>query len=303
MPDFGHALQFGTFPEPLAQPPDHAFGLAVRSERWGYDVVAFQDHPYMGDYLDVWTLMSWVAARTSRIRIASNVINLGMRSPALTAKAAATIDLLCGGRFELGVGAGNRWEAMAGMGVRQLRHGQAIDALDEALDVIAGSWATDQPSPLVLSGRYHALTGMHRGPGAAHRIPICISAYQPRMLNLVGRRADAWTAGLGRNQTRSQWQQASAMIDDAARRAGRRPADIRRHAGINGGFGTSTEFLQGPPAQWVDQLLPSVVEDGVSTFLLATDDPPTLQRFAAEVIPALRAAVDAQRGTAQHTAR
>lgn len=66
-------------------------------------------------------------------------------------------------------------------------------------------------------------------------------------------------------------------------------------AAIVGAFGSSREFLGGPPSQWVDQLLPSVVEDGVSTFLLATDDPPTLERFAAEVIPGLRLAVDHER--------
>jgi hypothetical protein len=53
------------------------------------------------------------------------------------------------------------------------------------------------------------------------------------------------------------------------------------------------------PGQWIEELLPSILEDGVGTFILATDRQPTLQRFAAEVIPALRAAVDAARGSSQ----
>ena len=66
-------------------------------------------------------------------------------------------------------------------------------------------------------------------------------------------------------------------------------------AAIVGAFGSSSSFLEGSPSQWVDQLLPSVIEDGVGTFLLATDDRPTLERFAAEVIPGLRLAVDHER--------
>lgn len=296
MPDFGHQLQFATFPEPKDHPAHHAVQLALRSEQWGYDLVAFQDHPYIGHYLDIWTLMSWVAARTTRIRVASNVINLGMRSPALTAKSAATIDLLSSGRFELGVGAGNYWDAMADMGIRRLSHGQAINALAEALDVITGSWDTRQPEGLRLNGDHHSMPALRRGPAPAHRIPIWIGAYKPRMLALVGRRGDAWTAALGRIQTRAQWQAASALIDDAATAAGREPADIRRIAGITGEFSSrGTGFLHGPTTQWVDQLLPSVLEDGVDTFLMATDNQRTLQQFAAQVAPALREAVHAER--------
>jgi hypothetical protein len=61
-------------------------------------------------------------------------------------------------------------------------------------------------------------------------------------------------------------------------------------------------YLHGPPGQWTEELLPSVLEDGVGTFLLATDNRPTLQRFDAEVVPALRAAVSAGRGQPSHSA-
>ena len=91
MPDYGHDLQFATFPEPLAAPARSPVELAVLSEKWGYDLVLFQDHPYRPDYLDVWTLMSWVAARTTRIHVAPNVLNMGMRSPPIVAKSAASM--------------------------------------------------------------------------------------------------------------------------------------------------------------------------------------------------------------------
>jgi alkanesulfonate monooxygenase SsuD/methylene tetrahydromethanopterin reductase-like flavin-dependent oxidoreductase (luciferase family) len=85
------------------------------------------------------------------------------------------------------------------------------------------------------------------------------------------------------------------LIDEAATEVGRAPAEIRRMAAVVGAFGSSTSFLEGSPSQWVDQLLPSVIEDGVGTFLLTTDDRPTLERFAAEVTPGLRQAVDHER--------
>lgn len=71
------------------------------SEEWGYDLVMFQDHPYRPDYLDVWTLMSWAAAWTTRIHVAPNVLNMGLRSPVLVAKSAASIDRLTAGRRRL----------------------------------------------------------------------------------------------------------------------------------------------------------------------------------------------------------
>lgn len=91
--------------------------LARLSERAGLDLVTFQDHPYQPAFLDAWTLLSYVAASTERIKISGNVINLPLRPPVLLARQAASLDLLSGGRFELGLGAGpsgrrsRRWAA------------------------------------------------------------------------------------------------------------------------------------------------------------------------------------------------
>jgi alkanesulfonate monooxygenase SsuD/methylene tetrahydromethanopterin reductase-like flavin-dependent oxidoreductase (luciferase family) len=77
--DYGHTLRFGTFITPTAAQPQAAVQLAQLSEEFGYDVVTFQDHPYQASFLDTWTLMSYVAAATTRIQIASNVLNLPLR--------------------------------------------------------------------------------------------------------------------------------------------------------------------------------------------------------------------------------
>jgi len=204
MPDFGHHLEFASFPEPKSTPPTYALDLAVQSERWGYDVVAIQDHPYQGGYLDTITLMTWVAAKTDRIRVVSNVLNMALRSPVIVAKTAATLDLLSDGRFELGLGAGFFWDAIESVGGRRLNPAQATTALEEAIDIIRGAWSAHGPTPLDYSGATHSVAGMQRGPSPSHPLPIWIGALKPRMLGLVGRKADGWTASLGQNQSRSE---------------------------------------------------------------------------------------------------
>ena len=65
----GHELQFGTFITPGENPPETAVSLALLSEQLGFDLVTFQDHPYLPGFLNMWTLMTWVAAQTERVQI------------------------------------------------------------------------------------------------------------------------------------------------------------------------------------------------------------------------------------------
>jgi alkanesulfonate monooxygenase SsuD/methylene tetrahydromethanopterin reductase-like flavin-dependent oxidoreductase (luciferase family) len=116
MADYGHDLAFGTFITPQNRRPRDVVALAQLTERSGLDLATFQDHPYQSAFLDTWTLLSWIAAQTETVRVAPNVLNLPLRQPAVVARAAASLDLLSGGRFELGLGAGAFWDAMEAMG-------------------------------------------------------------------------------------------------------------------------------------------------------------------------------------------
>jgi alkanesulfonate monooxygenase SsuD/methylene tetrahydromethanopterin reductase-like flavin-dependent oxidoreductase (luciferase family) len=238
--------------------------------------------------------MSWVAARTKRIHIAPNVLNVPLRPPAITARAAASLDLLSGGRFDLALGAGYFWDAIEAMGGRRLTPGQAVDALSEAIDVIRGLWAAGDRTPLRFDGEHYELHGVRRGPAPARDLPLWIGAMKPRMLRLTGRKGDGWLPGLG-NMQPGDFARGNAIIDEAAVAAGRDPRKIRRLANISGQFGARNGgFLVGPSDQWVEQLLPYALDDGLSTFILAGDDPEAIRRFALEVAPALRAAVAAE---------
>jgi alkanesulfonate monooxygenase SsuD/methylene tetrahydromethanopterin reductase-like flavin-dependent oxidoreductase (luciferase family) len=295
MSDYGHELAFGSFLTPTSARPHQAVELALLSERVGLDLATFQDHPYQPAFLDTWTLMAFVAARTSAIRLAANVTNLPLRPPAVLARSLASLDLLSGGRIELGLGAGAFWEAIEAMGGRRLTPAQAVRALEEAVDVVRQVWDTDARGGVRVHGEHHRVVGAKRGPAPAHDVAIWLGAYKPRMLALAGRLADGWLPSLSYLGP-GDLAAGNAVIDDAAQQAGRSPRDVRRLLNINGRFlPTGRGPLQGPTDQWADELAELALADGISTFILASDDPDDLRRFAAEVAPAVRELVARER--------
>ncbi|GAB3938306.1 hypothetical protein GCM10027614_18120 [Micromonospora vulcania] len=139
------------------------------------------------------------------------------------------------------------------------------------------------------------MVGAKRGPAPAHAVPIWLGAYKPRMLALTGRRADGWLPTLGYLQP-GDLAKGNAIIDDAAVQAGRSPRDVRRLLNISGQFSAVGRGpLNGPADQWVQELAELALEEGVSAFILATEDPDDLRRFAGEVAPAVRELVAAGR--------
>ncbi|WP_298461705.1 LLM class flavin-dependent oxidoreductase [uncultured Cellulomonas sp.] len=302
MTDLGHPLQLGSFLTPTANAPQRAVELAQLSEAVGLDLVTLQDHPYQPGFLDTWTLLSVIAARTSTVRLAPNVANLPLRPPAVLARSVASLDLLSGGRVELGLGAGAFWDAIEAMGVPRLSPGQAVDALAEAVAVLRALWDTGARGGVRVAGEHHHVVGAKRGPAPAHPVEIWLGAYKPRMLALTGRVADGWLPSLGYLQP-GDLARGNAVIDDAALEAGRSPADVRRLLNISGRFGPAgREPLHGPPQQWAEELAELALADGVSVFVLGSDDPDDLRRFAAEVAPAVRELVAAERAGAAHDA-
>src|SRR3954451_12128069 len=155
MPDYGHDIRLGTFLTPQSRAPEEVVALARLSEQVGLDVVSFQDHPYQPAFLDTWTLLSWVAAQTDTLRVAPNVLNLPLRQPAVLARSAASLDLLSGGRVELGLGAGAFWDGIVAMGGPRRTPGQSVEALDEAIDVIRGVWDTGGRGGVRVEGEHY----------------------------------------------------------------------------------------------------------------------------------------------------
>jgi alkanesulfonate monooxygenase SsuD/methylene tetrahydromethanopterin reductase-like flavin-dependent oxidoreductase (luciferase family) len=290
MPDNTPDLLFGTFSTPVAQPPHQAVDLAIVADRAGLDLVTFQDHPYQSAFYDTWTLLSYVAALTERVHLAGNVHNLPLRPPAVLARSAASLDRLSGGRVELGLGAGAFWEGIAAMGGRRLSPGEAVEALEEAIQIIRAIWDTSTRGGVRVEGTYYTVRGAKRGPAPAHDIGIWLGAYKPRMLRLTGRIADGWLPSLGYlSGGPADLAEMNRQIDEGAAQAGRDPAAIRRMLNIGGQFAAERRgFLAGPPRQWAEELADLWFTHRISAFILAVDDPYTIELFAGEVAPATR---------------
>src|SRR2546427_9396003 len=137
--DYGQPVRFGVFVIPEAT--DRPLQQALVADELGFDVIGVQDHPYQRRFFDTWTLLTAIAMRTERLTVFPDVANLPLRPPAMLAKAAASLDLLSGGRVELGLGAGGFWEAVKAMGGPVRTPGEAGSALEEAVEVLPLVWS------------------------------------------------------------------------------------------------------------------------------------------------------------------
>lgn len=292
MADYRRPIRFGYFLVPNADAP--LLTLAQEVERRGLDYIAVQDHPYQRRFVDTWTLLSMIAATTTRIGVFPDVANLPLRPPAVLAKAAASLDHLSGGRVELGLGAGGFWDAIAAYGGERRTPGAALAALDEAITVIRKVWSGERN--LQFAGRHYQLNGAQGGPVPAHPIGIWLGVYGPRALQLAARVADGWVPSF-RGEL-GPIIEMTARLDEAAAAQGRDPASIRRVLNVGGEItaGASQGTFRGPVAQWVDELSDLALSHGFDTFVLWADGEDQLGRFAEEVVPAVREQVAAARG-------
>ena len=296
MPDYRHELRFGINLTPTLANPQAPVQLAQLSEQAGLDYVTFQDHPYNNQFFDAFTLLTYVAAQTSTIGLAHNVLNVPLRPPAMLARSAASLDILSEGRFELALGAGAFWDPIVAMGGEKRTPGEALRQLEEAIDIIRQVLDTSHRGGVRHSGEFYTVNGMTRGPETPHPIPIWLGAYKPKMLKLLGEKGDAWLPSMGYIEI-DALADGNARIDDAAVSAGRAPEDVRRMLNIMGTFLRSDRnFLKGTPASWAEQLAELSLRDGISTYLLGTNDPDAIQAFGEEVAPVVREIVAKGRG-------
>jgi alkanesulfonate monooxygenase SsuD/methylene tetrahydromethanopterin reductase-like flavin-dependent oxidoreductase (luciferase family) len=296
MTDYGREVEFGTSVAPLADPPDFAKRVSVASDSAGLDLVGIQDHPYQRRFLDTWTLISTLVPVTGRIRYFPDVACLPLRLPAMLAKAAASLDVLSGGRVEMGLGSGFFWEAIEAMGGPRRSPGEAVRSVEEAIQVMRLVWSEERS--VRFDGEMYTLKGLKPGPHPAHEIGIWVGAGGPRMLDLIGRLADGWVPSMGW-ATPDRLPEMHRRIDEGAARAGRDPDEIRRVYNISGIIGEEVEGpLSGPASRWIEELSRFALELGMDTFIYwpAEDHVRQVELFASEVVPAVRETVAAERG-------
>jgi len=295
MADYGRELEFGASVTPLADPPDFAKRVSVAADGAGLDLVGIQDHPYQRRFLDTWTLISTLVPVTGRIRFFPDVASLPLRPPAMLAKAAASLDVLSGGRVEMGLGAGAFWDAIEAMGGPRRSPGEALRSVEEAIQVMRLVWSEERS--VRFDGEIYTLKGLKPGPHPVHEIEIWVGARGPRMLDLIGRLADGWVPSMGW-ATPDRLPEMHGRIDEGAARAGRDPDEIRRVYNISGIIGEEGEGpLSGPASRWIEELSRFALKLGMDTFIYwpAEDHVRQVELFASEVVPAVRETVAAER--------
>jgi probable F420-dependent oxidoreductase len=289
-PSMSEAI-FGLNVTTSAGPGADPVGIAQRAEELGFDFISASDHLH-GDSptFEPWTMLAWIAARTSRIRVASRVLAVPYRHPPVVAKMAETLDRLSGGRLILGLGGGYSDEEFHafGLGVRPPR--EKIEGLEEAIRVVRGLWS--EPS-FSFDGRLYRTDGARIEPKPDHRIPIWLGTYGNRALDVTGRLADGWIPSLGFAPPDRVTVMRERVLA-AARRAGREPEEItcayNVEIRVDEHGGAPPTVVSGPPNAVVERLL-GFLRMGFTAMNFMPQGPAPdeqAERLATEVLPALR---------------
>jgi alkanesulfonate monooxygenase SsuD/methylene tetrahydromethanopterin reductase-like flavin-dependent oxidoreductase (luciferase family) len=166
-----------------------------RAEELGFDFVSASDHLHgRQPTYEPWTMLSWIAAATSRIRVATRVLGVPYRPPAVLAKMAESFDRLSGGRLILGLGGGAVDEEFRAFGLPVRSPRDKVDGLEEAIRIARGLWSRPRFS---FDGRLYRTDGADLEPKPDRHIPIWLGTYGNRALALTGRLADGWIPSLG----------------------------------------------------------------------------------------------------------
>jgi probable F420-dependent oxidoreductase len=275
-----------------AGPGSDPVAEAVAAEAAGFDFVSASDHPCgSSPSYEVWTMLSWIAARTSRIRVATRVLGVPYRPPAIVAKMAETLDRLSGGRLILGLGGGASDDEFRAFGLGVPSPRDKVDGLAEAIQITRGLWS--QPAFSFHGRRYHT-DAADLEPKPAHQIPIWLGTFGPRALELTGRLADGWIPSLGFAPP----ERIPAMrerIIAGARAAGRDPAQITFVYNVEVRVDERAEprpgVVTGAPAAVAEQLAGFLALGFTALNLkpFGPDRAKQVERLAADVVPAVTA--------------
>lgn len=284
-----NTLRFGVNLPTYAGDGADPVAAARRAEELGFDFVSSSDHPCGSNpTFETWTMLTWIAASTTRIGIATRVLGVPYRSPAMLAKMAETLDRLSGGRLILGLGAGHSDDEFRAFGLGVPTPREKVDGLAEAISVIRGLWTEPDFS---FAGRIHHTEHADLEPKPTRRIPIWLGTYGPRALHVTGRLADGWIPSHGYAEL-DELIAMRARVLDAAREAGREPSEITCAYNVPVRIGTDVDpDVVSGSAESIAEQLATFVDLGFSTFNFmpqGSDPAEQVDRLATEVLPALR---------------
>jgi alkanesulfonate monooxygenase SsuD/methylene tetrahydromethanopterin reductase-like flavin-dependent oxidoreductase (luciferase family) len=246
-------------PADLADP----IGAARRIEALGIDFVSTSDHPIGTGAAETWTLLTGVAASTTRLGIATRVLSVPLRNPVLLATMATTLDRLAGGgRLVLGLGGGSGDDELRAAGIPVPTPREKVDGLAAAVRTVRRVWTDDRP------------------------IPVWLGTFGPRALRITGELADGWIPSLGyAGADRLPAMRETVLA--AAKDAGRDPGSVTTALNLTVHIGPDPDADVSGPVGTVVERLEDLVRQGFSPLNLKAD-PSQWERLAAEVVPALR---------------
>lgn len=292
---------FGLNVDPAVSRREEAFWRARIADEYGLDLITVQDHPYNAEFFDTWTLLVALATATERVHVGSNVACTPLRPPAMLAKMAASLDVLTGGRVELGLGAGAFLQGIQAFGGLAGTPGERYQAFKESLEIIRGMWAHAGGS-FSYDGQVHRIRGVRPGPAPAHPIRLWVGAAGPRMLRLTGRLADGLLISTAYVPP-EKLPDFHRLIDEGTAQAGRPPTAVRRGYNLMGVLDLGRDdtklpsprpgLIFGPPERWVAEMLRFYRDDRMDTFIfwpVAGNERVQVEAFVREVVPAVREA-------------
>jgi alkanesulfonate monooxygenase SsuD/methylene tetrahydromethanopterin reductase-like flavin-dependent oxidoreductase (luciferase family) len=287
-------LQFGLGVPASAAPGRDPVALARRAEDLGFDFVSTSDHP-AGDQpsYEAWTMLTWIAAATARIKVATRVLGVPYRNPAMVAKMAESLDRLSGGRLILGLGGGYSDAEFRAFGLGVPSPREKVDGLAEAVTVIRGLWSGPGFS---FGGTRYRTEAADLEPKPAHHIPVWLGTFGPRALAVTGRLADGWIPSLGYTPP-EQLLVMRGQVLAAARAAGRDPAQLtcalNLQVRLDGPPGGDPGVLAGSPGEVADHIA-GWARAGFTAFNflpVGGDAGDVAERLSHQVLPAVRDAV------------
>jgi alkanesulfonate monooxygenase SsuD/methylene tetrahydromethanopterin reductase-like flavin-dependent oxidoreductase (luciferase family) len=254
-----------------------------------FDSVWIADHFYGFDsekqegFLEAWTSLTWLAARFPDVMLCHHVLGHGYRNPALTAKMAATLQVLSGGRFMLGIGAGWREDEYRSYGYDFPGNSVRLRQLEEVVQICRLMWTQEHPTFI---GTYFQIDNAAATPRPTVVPPICIGSSGEQIgLPIVGRHADIWN-GAYRND--DDWKRKRDIVVAAAADVGRDPSEIENSITVAGDLPDSDAASE----QWLERLT-NLTELGVTYFVMDFGHPlhpePAI-RFVEQVIVPMNAA-------------
>ena len=287
----GQRLGFGAGGMIRGTDPSRLLDLAQSADELGFDLFTLSDHLHSDQpTIEPWTALSWLAGKTERIELGTNVLGLPYRAPAVLAKAAETLDRMSQGRLVLGLGAGGYDHEFEAFGLTVRTPGAKITAQREAIRIIRGLWAG---RPEVFAGKEFSVHGAQIAPLPEHRIPIWLGAYGPKALELTGQIADGWLPSFGRINL-TQAVQMREVVRKAAVDAGRDPDSITCACNLSvrvaPGQTSRPGLVTGSVSEVVRQIA-EVVRAGFTLPLLSPQTVSEQELLAHEVIPAVRAEI------------